>query len=159
MVSIAPFDLTVPWALVGGRNVVKGHGRPLVLGAPTAACADMAVPPAARADVDGVRRGFTTLSALLGKMAVCTHEALLQALSSEAAPAALAAVLRFAGVLFGMTPYQRLPLTLLPGILQVRALFVSCDTPQLHTQQWQLSAAGSVSTMRSRHQPDSSMRL
>ena len=72
--------------------------------------------------LDGVRRGFTTLSAVLGKLAMCTHEALLQALSSEANPAALTALLRFAAVLFGVTPYQRLPPTLLPGVLQVCAL-------------------------------------
>ncbi len=66
-----------------------------------------------------MRRGFTTLSAVLGKMAMCTHEGLLQTLSSEANAAALTALLRFAAVLFGSTPYQRLPLTLLPGILQV----------------------------------------
>ena len=69
-----------------------------------------------------MRRGFTTLSAVLGKMAVCTHEALLQALSSEGKPAALTALLRFAAVLFGTTPYQRLPPMLLPGALQVCAL-------------------------------------
>ena len=83
-------------------------------------------------DVHGVRRGFTTLSAVLGKMAVCTHEALLQALSSEANPAALTALLRFAAVLFGTTPYQRLPPMLLPGALQVYALSFAVIRAHLH---------------------------
>ncbi|CAK0757758.1 hypothetical protein CVIRNUC_002567 [Coccomyxa viridis] len=63
-------------------------------------------------------RGFTTLSAVLGKMAVCTHDALLQALSCEADSAALTAVLRFAATLCGAAPYHRLPCSLLPRSLQ-----------------------------------------
>ena len=65
-----------------------------------------------------VCRGFTTLSAVLGKMAVSTHEALLQAMSCEADSAALTAVLRFAATLCGAAPYQRLPVSLLPRFLQ-----------------------------------------
>ena len=66
-------------------------------------------------------------------MAVCTHEGLLQALSSEGDPAALAALLRFAAVLFSMTPYQRLPPALLPSILQVCGQFLPAPHP--HIQQ------------------------
>ena len=81
------------------------------------------------------RRGFTTLSTVLGKMIMCTHKGLLQALSSETSPAALTALLRFAAVLFGMTPYQRLPLTMLPGIMQVSTLSdatsCTCTDPAL----------------------------
>lgn len=79
-----------------------------------------------------MRRGFTTLSAVLGKMAVCTHDGLLQALSCESQPAALTALLRFAAVLFGMTPYQRLPPALLRGVLQVCVL--SFPAPHSHIQ-------------------------
>ena len=68
-----------------------------------------------------MRRGFTTLSAVMGKMAVCTHEALLQALSCEADSAALIAALRFAAVLCGAAPYHRLPDSLLPRFLQASA--------------------------------------
>lgn len=75
------------------------------------------------ADVIGSCRGFTTLSAVLGMMTMYTHEGLLQALASETNSAALIAMLRFAAFLFGMTPYQRLPPTLLPRILQVCALY------------------------------------
>lgn len=71
------------------------------------------------AHVIGMCRGFTTLSAVLGMMTMYTHEGLLQALASETNSAAQTAMLRFAAVLFGMTPYQRLPHTLLPRILQV----------------------------------------
>ena len=71
-------------------------------------------------------RGFTTLSAVLGKMAVCTHEALLQALSGEADSAALTAVLRFAAILCGAAPYHRLPHSLLPRFLQASAQHPGC---------------------------------
>ena len=73
-----------------------------------------------------MRRGFTTLSAVLGKMAVCTHEALLQALSGEADSAALTAVLRFAAILCGAAPYHRLPHSLLPRFLQASAQRPGC---------------------------------
>ncbi len=71
-------------------------------------------------------RGFTTLSAVLGKMAVCTHDALLQALSCEADSAALTAVLRFAATLCGAAPYHRLPCSLLPRFLQASAQYPVC---------------------------------
>ena len=71
-------------------------------------------------------RGFTTLSAVLGKMAVCTHEALLQALSCEADSAALTAVLRFAATLCGAAPYHRLSTGLLPRFLQASAQRPGC---------------------------------
>ncbi|CAL8466624.1 g6160 [Coccomyxa elongata] len=62
-------------------------------------------------------RGFTTLSATLGKLAVSLHDGLLQAAASEADPAVLASVLRLFQVLITSAPYLRLPPTLLPRVL------------------------------------------
>lgn len=69
-------------------------------------------------------RGFTTLSATLGKLALSLHDGLLQAAASEADPAALTAVLRSLHVLICSAPYARLPPTLLPRTLSVRCLFL-----------------------------------
>lgn len=57
---------------------------------------------------------------------MCTHEGLLQSMASEASPAALTALLRFAGVLCSVTPYQRLPPTLLPRLLQAHLSHFCC---------------------------------
>ncbi|KAK9916388.1 hypothetical protein WJX75_002097 [Coccomyxa subellipsoidea] len=62
-------------------------------------------------------RGFTTLSATLGKLALSLHDGLLQAAASEADPAALTAVLRSLHVLICSAPYARLPPTLLSRTL------------------------------------------
>jgi hypothetical protein len=68
-------------------------------------------------------RGFTTLSATLGKLALSLHDGLLQAAASEADPAALTAVLRSLHVLICSAPYARLPPTLLSRTLSVRCLY------------------------------------
>lgn len=68
------------------------------------------------------RRGFTTLSATLGSLALSLHDGLLQAAANEADPAALTAVLRGLCVLICSAPYPRLPPTLLPRTLSVRRL-------------------------------------
>ncbi|BDA41093.1 probable HEAT repeat-containing protein 6 at N-terminal half [Coccomyxa sp. Obi] len=62
-------------------------------------------------------RGFTTLSATLGKLAVSLHDGLLQAAASDADQAALASVLRTLHVLISSAPYLRLPSTLLARVL------------------------------------------
>lgn len=72
-------------------------------------------------------RGFTTLSATLGKLAVSLHDGLLQAAASEADPAVLASVLRLFQVLITSAQYLRLPPTLLPRVLTVRS---SCALPE-----------------------------
>ncbi len=71
------------------------------------------------ADLNLVDRGFTTLSATLGKLALSLHDGLLQDAASEAHPAALTAVLRALHVLISSAPYARLPPTLLPRTLTV----------------------------------------
>ncbi|KAL4424003.1 hypothetical protein ABPG75_001304 [Micractinium tetrahymenae] len=65
-------------------------------------------------------RGFTTLSASLGQMLVCLHQALLHSIQQEQDPMVLAAALRALGTLLLGAPYHRLPPALLP--LCVRAL-------------------------------------
>ena len=64
-------------------------------------------------------------------MAVCVHEGLLQALSAESSAAAMTALLRFAAVLAGVTPYQRLPRSLLPRLLQASNRLLQCSLHQL----------------------------
>ena len=87
---------------------------------------------------------------------VCTHEGLLQALSSEADPAALTFLLRFAAVLFGSTPYQRLPPTLLPGTLQVPLyLLPEC----IAHPEWHLLAIDLGSFVAFMQSCDSGMRM
>jgi hypothetical protein len=64
-------------------------------------------------------------------MAVCVHEGLLQALSAESSAAVMTALLRFAVVLAGVTPYQRLPRSLLPRLLQASKRLLQCSLHQL----------------------------
>ena len=73
-------------------------------------------------------RGFTTLSGTLGKLAVCLHEGLLQALAREGDSTALAAVLQALAALVTAAPYARLP----PEVL-LRALAVRAPSPPCHT--------------------------
>lgn len=64
-------------------------------------------------------RGFTTLSASLGSMAVALHTGLLHAARHEGSPAVLAVALRSLCVLLRAAPYERLPPQLLADALAV----------------------------------------
>lgn len=64
-------------------------------------------------------RGFTTLSASLGALALSLHVALLHAAAHEPSLGVLSVVLRALCVVLTASPYERLPPSLLPQVLQV----------------------------------------
>ncbi len=67
-------------------------------------------------------RGFITLSASLGLMALALHEGLLEALKRESSSAVLAQDLKALAALVAATPYHRLPSGLLTRTLQASEL-------------------------------------
>lgn len=67
-------------------------------------------------------RGFITLSAVLGQMAVATQAGLIRAFQHEPSQQVQNAILRAFGVFAQAAPYARLPDQLLPQLIEVEHL-------------------------------------
>ena len=65
------------------------------------------------------RRGFTTLSASLGQMAVAMHEALFHCIRQDGQLQDVACAIRTLTALLAAAPYHRLPDLLLSKAIQV----------------------------------------
>ena len=80
-------------------------------------------------------RGFTTLSVYLGHMLVSLHKGLLHAIQAEQHAAVLAPLIRALCAVCSVSPYDRLPGTLLPEL--VATMWAAWKTTQSEQQQQQ----------------------